>query len=48
LLESRHAPDNHPERHAAGADRHDRHGDDHGPGGGRDAQRQQRQPGVPD
>ena len=34
-------------RQPARAERHDRDRDDHGPGGGRDGQRQRREPGVP-
>ena len=34
-------------RHPARAERHDRDGDDHGPGGGRDGQRRRAEPGVP-
>ena len=42
-----HAADDHPDRHPARAERHDRDGDDHGPGGGRDGQRRRAEPGVP-
>ena len=43
----RHAADDHPDRHPARAEQHDRDGDDHGPGGGRDGQRRRAEPGVP-
>ena len=42
-----HAADDHPDRHPARAERHERDRDDHGTVGGRDDQRQQREPGVP-
>ena len=43
----RHAADDHPDRQPARAEQHERDGDDHGPGGGRDGQRRRAEPGVP-
>ena len=41
------AADDHPDRRPARAERHERSGDDHGPGEGRDGGRRGAEPGVP-
>ena len=43
----RRAADDHPDRQPARAEQHERDGDDHRPGGGRDGQRRRAEPGVP-